>query len=259
MLVPAVVIAVSAWWLLTGLALLLVHQPPKVAHYGFIIHSIFTLATWLCVPLNVASTSPIAVAGGFLLGLIIWGWLELSYLLGYVSGPNHTVYRGGPSTWRRFKGALATTIYHEATVVASVALLATISVNQPNQTAFYTVTVLCLMRWSAKLNLFFGVRAFNDRWLPEHLHYLSSYLRIGKSSLLLPASAALGFFITFKIYEHAGQSSMPSYQLSLYLVASLMLLASIEHIFLLFPVNEAALWRWAKQDTAEIRVVKREN
>jgi len=39
----------------------------------------------------------------------------------------------------------------------------------------------------------------------------------------------------------------------------LMLLASIEHIFLLFPVNEAALWYWAKQDGSEIRAVKQES
>ena len=259
MLIPAIVIAVSAWWLLTGLALLLVHQPQKIAHRGFIAHSILTLAAWICVPLNAASTSPIAVAGGFLLGLTIWGWLELSYLLGYVNGPNHQVYDGGPSTWRRFKGALATTIYHEAAALASVALLAAISVDQPNRTACYTVTVLCLMRWSAKLNLFFGVRAFNDRWLPDHLHYLTSYLRLGRSSWLLPVSTLVGFFITFEIYALAEQSNVMSNQLSFYLVASLMLLASIEHIFLLFPVNEAALWRWAKQDVSQIRAVKQES
>ena len=259
MLVPAVVIAVSAWWLLTGLALLLVHQPKTIAHRGFIGHSVLTLVAWLCMPLNVVSTSPIGVAGGFLLGLVIWGWLELSYLLGYVSGPNHQVYRGGPSTWRRFKGALATTIYHEAAVVACVAMLAVMSVDQPNQTAFFTVTVLCVMRWSAKLNLFFGVREFNDRWLPNHLRYLTSYLRIGKSSALLPASAILGFLVTYEIYALADQVNVIAYQLSLYLVASLMLLASIEHIFLLFPVNEAALWRWAKRDDTETRVVRNEN
>lgn len=259
MLVPAIVIAVSAWWLLTGLALLLVHQPKKIAHRGFITHSIFTLAAWLCLPLNAASTSPIAVATGFLLGLIIWGWLELSYLLGYVNGPNHSHFEGGASTWLRFKGALATTIYHEATVVASVAFLAAMTMNQPNRTAFYTVTVLCLMRWSAKLNLFFGVRTFNDRWLPAHLHYLTSYLRLEKASVLLPLSTLAGLFITYKIYELAGSADILSHQLSLHLVASLMLLASIEHIFLLFPVNEAALWRWAKRDVAEIRVIRQKN
>ena len=259
MLIPAIVIAVSAWWLLTGIALLLVHQPQKVAHRGFIAHSIFTLAAWIYLPFNAATASPIGVAGGFLLGLTIWGWLEISYLLGYVNGPNHKVYTGGPSTWQRFKGALATTIYHEATVLTSVALLVAMSVDQPNRTACYTVTVLCLMRWSAKLNLFFGVRAFNDRWLPDHLHYLTSYLRVGSASWLLPISTLAGFFITFEIYELAEQSSVMSTQLSLYLVASLMLLASIEHIFLLFPVNEAALWRWAKQDGSEIRAVKHEH
>jgi len=259
MLVPAIVIAVSAWWLLTGLALLLVHQSQKVAHRGFLVHSILTLAAWVCVPFNAASNSPIAVAGGFLLGLTIWGWLEISYLLGYVNGPNHEIYSGGSSTWRRFKGALATTIYHEATVVASVAFLAAISIDQPNRTACYTVSVLCLMRWSAKLNLFFGVRAFNDRWLPDHLHYLTSYLRLGKSSLLLPISAILGFLITFQIYELADQSNVASYQLSLNLVASLMLLASIEHVFLLFPVNEAALWRWARNEDSEVRAVKQKS
>ena len=258
MLVPAIVIAVSAWWLLTGLALLLVHQSQKVAHRGFITHSLFTLVAWLCLPLNASTTTPIAVAAGFLIGLVIWGWLELSYLLGYVNGPNHSVCKAGASTWSRFKGALATTIYHEAAVIASAALLAAVSASQPNPTAFYTVAVLCLMRWSAKLNLFFGVRVFNDRWLPNHLHYLTSYLRVGKSSWLLPASAMLGFFVTMQIYSLADASEVVSYQLSLYLVASLMLLASIEHVFLMFPVNESTLWRLAKQDTNEIRVVRQQ-
>jgi putative photosynthetic complex assembly protein 2 len=237
---------------------LLVHQSQKVAHRGFITHSLFTLVAWLCLPLNASITTPIAVASGFLIGLVIWGWLELSYLLGYVNGPNHSVCKAGASTWSRFKGALGTTIYHEAAVIASVALLAAVSVSQPNPTAFYTVAVLCLMRWSAKLNLFFGVRVFNDRWLPNHLHYLTSYLRVGKSSWLLPASAMLGFFVTMQIYSLAGASEVVSYQLSLYLVASLMLLASIEHVFLMFPVNESTLWRWAKQDTNEIRVVRQQ-
>jgi len=69
----------------------------------------------------------------------------------------------------------------------------------------------------------------------------------------------IGFFITFEIYALAEKSHVMSNQLSLYLVASLMLLASIEHIFLLFPVNEAALWYWAKQDGSEIRAVKQES
>jgi hypothetical protein len=35
-----------------------------------------------------------------------------------------------------------------------------------------------------------------------------------------------------------------------------MLLASIEHLFLMFPVNEAALWRWARTDEPQLRAVR---
>lgn len=91
MLLLALLIAVSSWWLLTGLALLLVHQPHERARMGFIILSILAFLAWCLVPLTVDSSEPLAAAVGFMLGLLIWGWLEVSYLLGYVNGPNHEV------------------------------------------------------------------------------------------------------------------------------------------------------------------------
>ncbi|GIS01773.1 MAG: hypothetical protein CM15mP103_03240 [Gammaproteobacteria bacterium] len=53
---------------------------------------------------------------GFAMGLIIWAWLELSYLMGYITG------REAPATAsmtlpQRFYNALGTTIYHEFLVV----------------------------------------------------------------------------------------------------------------------------------------------
>ena len=120
MLLPALVIAVSSWWLLTGLALLLVHQPHERARMGFIILSILALLAWCLVPLTVDSSEPLAAAVGFMLGLLIWGWLEVSYLLGYVNGPNHEVCEKNATMWERFKGGVATTIYHEVCVLLSV-------------------------------------------------------------------------------------------------------------------------------------------
>lgn len=253
---PAIVIAVSSWWLLTGLALVLTHQSPRRARAGFMVVSIVAFAALLLVPFNAALNTPMAAATGFMLGLLIWSWLEISYLLGYVNGPNHQPCPPQVSLWDRFKGAVSITIYHEACVVGTVAILGAISVTEPNPTAFYTVSVLWLMRWSAKLNLFFGVRAFNERWLPDHLNYLVSYLRTDRLSALLPVSAGVGFYITFTIFKNAAVVPDPTQQLSLYLVGSLMLLASIEHLFLMFPVNEAALWRWARADEQQLRAVR---
>jgi hypothetical protein len=67
MLLPALVIAVSSWWLLTGLALLLVHQPHERARVGFIILSILAFVAWCLVPLTVDSSEPLAAAVGFML------------------------------------------------------------------------------------------------------------------------------------------------------------------------------------------------
>ncbi len=256
MLWPALVTAVSSWWLLTGLALVLAHQSGKRAHAGFMLVSVLALAACMLVPFNAASDTPMAAAIGFILGLVIWCWLEISYLLGYVNGPNHQPCPDQVSLWQRFKGAVSTTIYHEACVVGAVAFLAVISVTEPNPTAFYTVSVLWLMRWSAKLNLFFGVRAFNERWLPDHLNYLVSYLRTDRLSILLPVSTGLGFYVTYTIFQNAMTVPNLTNQLSLYLVASLMLLASMEHLFLMFPVNEAALWRWARTEEPQPRAVR---
>ncbi|MEC8612349.1 MAG: DUF3623 family protein, partial [Pseudomonadota bacterium] len=131
---PALATAVSSWWLLTGLALLLAHQSGQRARAGFMLVSVLALAALLLVPFNASLNTPMAAAIGFILGLIIWCWLEISYLLGYVNGPNHQPCPPQLKVWDRFKGAVSTTIYHEACVVGAVACLALISVTEPNPT-----------------------------------------------------------------------------------------------------------------------------
>ena len=75
-------------------------------------------------------------------------------------------------------------------------------------------------------------------------------------SILLPVSTGLGFYVTYTIFQNAMTVPNLTNQLSLYLVASLMLLASMEHLFLMFPVNEAALWRWARAEEPQPRAVR---
>ena len=65
--------------------------------------------------------------------------------------------------------------------------------------------------------------------------------------------------MTYIIFTSAAAVPDLTSQLSLYLIASLMLLASVEHLFLMFPVNEAALWRWARSDVPPPRAVRLEH
>ena len=245
---PAIVISITSWWLLTGIALIAVHQPQRRRRVVFVLVSLIMMATWSVIPSNVIDGSPLASAVGFLLGLLIWAWLEISYLLGFVTGPNHKPCPEGATSWQRFMGGLGTTLYHELAVLMMVALLGWISYGSINTTAVNTLIVLWLMRWSAKLNLFFGVRHFNEEWLPSHLGYLVGYLRIDRASWLLPLTTFLGIVATTALYQLGYGAGSVAQQLSFYLVATLMLLATVEHLFLMFPFQESILWRWAASD-----------
>lgn len=250
---PAIVISITSWWLLTGIALIAVHQPQRRRRAVFLAVSLIMMATWYVIPSNVIDNSPLASAVGFLLGLLIWAWLEISYLLGFVTGPNHKPCPEGATGWQRFVGGLGTTLYHEIAVLMMVALLAWFSYDSINTTAVNTLIVLWLMRWSAKLNLFFGVRHFNKEWLPSHLEYLVGYLRIDRASWFLPITTFLGVVATTALYQLGYGADAVSQQLSFYLVGTLMLLATIEHLFLMFPFQEEVLWRWAASDDQSVK------
>jgi hypothetical protein len=111
-------------------------------------------------------------------------------------------------------------------VIAVVLSVLFLSAGGPNQVAAATCVSLWLMRWSAKLNLFLGVRNYNSDWFPEHLQYLDSYTRRAPMNLLFPVSVAD------------------------LLVSALLSLAVLEHWFLMLPFGESALWRWARDTPA---------
>ena len=91
---------------------------------------------------------------------------------------------------------------------------------------------------------FLVFRAFNERWLPDHLNYLDFLFENRSPECVAARFGRLSASIchVHLIFKNADRLIPdPTQQLSLYLVGSLMLLASIEHLFLMFPVNEAAL------------------
>jgi putative photosynthetic complex assembly protein 2 len=52
-------------------------------------------------------------------------------------------------------------------LVVAVVLSFLLTAGGENRVAAATCATLGLMRWSAKLNLFLGVRNYNQDWLPE--------------------------------------------------------------------------------------------
>ena len=67
----ALAVAVLLWWLMTGLALMSVHQPQALRQPIFLLATIFaTVCTW-GVEANAASHTTLATVTGFAMGLII--------------------------------------------------------------------------------------------------------------------------------------------------------------------------------------------
>ena len=83
----ALAVAVVLWWLMTGLALMSVHQPSALKRPIFLFVSLLALAALFGVEMNAARHTTSATIAGFAMGLVIWAWLELSYLMGYITGP----------------------------------------------------------------------------------------------------------------------------------------------------------------------------
>ena len=81
----SLLIAVFLWWLMTGLALMSVHQSRRTQRIIFTLTTLSMGGALFLVESNAALATTPATIAGFAMGLGIWGWLELSYLMGYIT------------------------------------------------------------------------------------------------------------------------------------------------------------------------------
>ena len=199
--------------------------------------------------LAVAIAAPWATTGAVYLSfcgaLAVWGWQELAFLTGAVTGPRRSEAEPGATGWRRFSQATATLIHHELALAATLALLVLVSWGAPNQTGALTFALLFVLRLSAKLNLYLGVPNFTDELLPAHLRYLVTYFarsRLGPWLLVsLAANVALAAWLAARAAAAQDSAGFTAAGLLFALAA----LGVLEHLFLVLPFRDGALWRWA--------------
>ena len=192
-------------------------------------------------------TSAWAAYCSFTCGLLVWGWIELSYLTGLVTGPARW-QRSCPldaSEGRRFLLGIGTSLYHELSVVAVGLLLFWLCADAPNAIGAWAFMILWLMRWSAKLNLFLGVPRVNTEFFPSHLRYLETYMARRSINLLFPVSVTVGTFGAALLLDHGLSAPDALSQVAGLTLGVLLGLAVLEHWFMVLPMRDADLWRWA--------------
>jgi putative photosynthetic complex assembly protein 2 len=237
---------VFVWWFSTGAILWLDRRPAAFRPWSMAGVSLVALLAACGLISTLGDASPSGAVCAFTCALGLWGWHEAAFLAGWVTGPRVAPCPPEASAWRRFRLAASTLIFHELALVATAAIVVAASWGQANPVGAWTFLVLLASRLSAKLNLFFGVPNFSEEFFPDRLRYMTSYLRRSPASVLFPLSIAAGAALAGGEAWgalHAGASAFEVTGFSLIFV--LTALAMVEHAFMVIPLPDAALWRWA--------------
>jgi putative photosynthetic complex assembly protein 2 len=244
----AVAATVFGWWFTTGLILWLNHLPRYTHRWSMTVATGLMGVALLTLESVAADTSRGAALLAFVQALLLWGWLEMGYLMGFVTGPSNRPCPPDAAGWTRFGLALKTSLYHELLVVVVVLSAVALTAGLPNQVAALTCASLWLMRWSAKLNLFLGVANFHAEWLPRSQRYLATYMKQRRINLLFPFSVVLGTGFAVLFLHRALESGDPSLATGNMVVGLILSLGVLEHWFLVLPVQDSKLWQWAMPD-----------
>ena len=240
-----VAFAIFIWWFSTGLVLLLNGMPRTTFRWSVLISSVLALAAFYGLATTANKVSVVNAYCAFTCALLIWGWHELTFLTGWLTGPRKQVCTA-PGGWPRFKQAVAAIIWHELGILASGIVIIALTWNAANQIGTLTFLVLWAMRISAKLNLYLGVRNLSEEFLPPHLTYMGSYFRKRTMNAFLPISIVAASVVLAGLMVLASTAVVArADSVGFVLVSTMLAMAILEHFLLVLPLPSTALWRWA--------------
>jgi putative photosynthetic complex assembly protein 2 len=247
----AIVFAIFMWWFCTGLVLLLDTLPRTTFRWSLLISSALSVAALVGLAHTAQQTSLAGAYCAFTCALLVWGWHELTFLTGWITGPRTTALPASVTGWPRFRESVRAILWHELAIIAVGVVIIAITWKAPNQVGTGTFVLLWVMRVSAKLNLFLGVRNLSEEFLPPHLAYMASFFRRRRMNALLPWSVLGGAVAVAVLVNTATAPGVaPAAAVGSTLVATLLGLAVLEHLLLVLPIPATALWRWAMRDDA---------
>jgi putative photosynthetic complex assembly protein 2 len=236
--------AIAIWWFGTGVVMLLDNLPRNTYRLSLVLSTIIALGALVCIAKSAHNTTIAGAYAAFTCAVLVWGWHELAFLTGWLTGPRKDACSAPLHGPTRFNEAVQAILWHELAIIAMGLFIAALTWGGINQVATWTFALLWVMRLSAKFNLFLGVRNRGEEFLPPHLLYLASYFRDRRINALLPLSVLAGGLVAVAVVAAAIDASGAA-RTGLLLVASMLVLALIEHLLLVTPLPPTLLWRWA--------------
>lgn len=246
-----VLYALFLWWFSTGLILWLDGRPRRTFRWSLMGASLLAA---LALYGLVASSDDRSVGGSYLAftcALMVWGWHEIAFLMGYVTGSRRTACSEGTKGWPRFVEASQAVLHHELAIAATGLLVLMLTWGAANQVGAWTFLLLWGMRLSAKLNLFLGVPNLSEELLPDHLRYLKSYFARRRMNPFFPVSITAATVVAAMLLQAALALEAEPFEVTAFtFLAALMSLALLEHWLLVLPLPDTALWGWALRSRA---------
>jgi putative photosynthetic complex assembly protein 2 len=209
----------------------------------------------LLVSANDASVTGAYIA--FSCGVLIWAWLEMSFYMGYVTGPRTHRCGHGCGGLAHFGHAVQASLYHEIAVLVLACVVEWLTRGGVNQFGTWTFVTLWWMHQSARLNVFLGVPNVNAEFLPEHLDHIKGFFRHKPMNMLFPFSVTISTIAAVLLAQHARADGADLFRATGdTLLATMMVLAILEHWFLVLPLSALRLWNGMWQWSLSWRAVR---
>jgi putative photosynthetic complex assembly protein 2 len=238
--------ALLLWWSATAAVMFLDGLPRSTFRWTLLGATAMQLAALYGLWQTRSDTSIAGAYIAFACAVLTWGWQEVFFLTGAITGPRRHACAADCSGWRHFRHGVQAILHHEFSLFVAGAALVAIGWTAENPVGMWTYLVLWGMRQSAKLNLFLGVRNLGVEFLPQHLRYLQSFFRRRAMNALFPLSIVAGILLVVLLARRTlHPEALPFEVAGSALLTSIALLGLLEHVMLMLPMPADALWRWS--------------
>jgi len=238
----AILSALFVWWFSTGAIFWAVSHGAGRAEV--ILTAPLAIGALWVVTWGASQDSLIAAYTGFGATIAIWGWFELAFLTGVLTGPNTRPCPPELNGPRHFAMAWGTIAHHEIALLVTAIGIGSLTWTASDQTGFWTFMILFLARISAKLNVYLGVPNLSHEMMTGPVAHMKTYFANRRMNWLFPISVtcltcAMAYWIERAIAAETTGSITGST-----LLATLTGLALLEHWLMVLPIRDAALWQW---------------
>ncbi len=234
------------WWFSTGAVIYLNNLPQYTYKWSFLGATFVLVASIYGLSVTSQSDSLFSAYLSFTFGLLAWAWTQFTFYTGLITGPRKTPCPASCKGSAHFWHAVETSMYHEITAALLGVVICFSTMHGKNHIGSWTYTIIWLMHSSAKINAVLGVRNLNDHFFPEHLRYLSSFLKKRPMNLLFPVSITVSTVAIAVLVHKAIEIQHDPFELlafTFYIV--ILALGILEHWFLVLPIPAEALWNWS--------------